>query len=183
MSDDRLFGYVYFIGSPMFGWYKIGKSKTPEVRVKDLGILLPFKVHVIGVWKAENRHELERTLHEIHSSKRINGEWFEFTKQQAWEMYKSLPSSVRVYPSEEHTYTFDSFSNIEEDTQGNRKVIGLKVQKLRGNFTPEERENRRIASMYIKAGKKAMKQDNEETKKVKNTITSVKVLLDSRLDK
>jgi hypothetical protein len=25
-------GYVYLIGTPIFGWYKIGKSITPEVR-------------------------------------------------------------------------------------------------------------------------------------------------------
>ena len=24
-------GYVYLIGTPTFGWYKIGKSITPEV--------------------------------------------------------------------------------------------------------------------------------------------------------
>ena len=68
-------GYVYLIGSPIFGWYKIGKSITPEVRIKDLGILLPFKIHVIGVWGAKNHHQLERALHEIHKDRRINGEW------------------------------------------------------------------------------------------------------------
>ena len=31
-------GYVYLIGTPVFGWYKIGKSKTPVVRVQNLGI-------------------------------------------------------------------------------------------------------------------------------------------------
>ena len=40
-------GFVYLIGSPLFGWYKIGKSKTPEVRVSNLGILLPFKLKII----------------------------------------------------------------------------------------------------------------------------------------
>jgi len=66
-------GYVYFIGTPVFGWYKIGKSKTPEVRVKDLGILLPFKVHIIGVWKAKNHTLMESSLHEMYKDKRING--------------------------------------------------------------------------------------------------------------
>ena len=75
-------GYVYLIGTPTFGWYKIGKSSTPEVRVKDLGILLPFKLYIIGVWYAENHHLMETTLHEIYSSCRINGEWFEFTGEQ-----------------------------------------------------------------------------------------------------
>ena len=57
-------GYVYLIGSPLFGWYKIGKSKTPEIRVNHLGILLPFKIHIIGVWSAKNHSLLETTLHE-----------------------------------------------------------------------------------------------------------------------
>lgn len=54
-------GYVYLIGSPIFGWYKIGKSITPEVRIKNLGILLPFKIDIICIWKAENHHKLQRT--------------------------------------------------------------------------------------------------------------------------
>ena len=33
-------GYVYLIGNSIFGWYKIGKSISPEIRIKDLGILL-----------------------------------------------------------------------------------------------------------------------------------------------
>jgi hypothetical protein len=158
-------GYVYFIGSPLFGWYKIGKSKTPEVRVKDLGILLPFKIHIIGVWFTNNRHDAEKALHEIHKEKRINGEWFEFTKQEAWEFYESLPKTHKIYPSSTVISTFDNFSNVFEDTKntskGERRVLGLKVQKLRGNFTPEERDQRRIASMYIKAGKQAEKKFTE----------------------
>ena len=85
-------GYVYLIGSPTFGWYKIGKSKTPEVRVKDLGILLPFKLHIIGVWAAENHHLMETALHEMYASCRINGEWFEFSKKEAmwWVVFQSM---------------------------------------------------------------------------------------------
>ena len=75
-------GYVYLIGTSVFGWYKIGKSITPEVRIKDLGILLPFKISVICVWKAENHHLLEKTLHELYAKNKINGEWFEFTIEE-----------------------------------------------------------------------------------------------------
>jgi len=78
-------GYVYLIGSPVFGWYKIGKSISPEIRVTDIGVLLPFKIHVIGVWGAANHHQMEKALHEIHKDKRINGEWFEFEKKEVYE--------------------------------------------------------------------------------------------------
>lgn len=153
-------GYVYLIGSPIFGWYKIGKAKTPEVRVRDLGILLPFKIEVIAVWKAENHHLLEKTLHEMYAENRINGEWFEFTKKRiAQEIMRCIPDIARVYPSDrELAERMDRFSNLFEDTKSSKKIIGLRVQKLRGNFTLEERETRRVASMEIQKQEKLEKE-------------------------
>lgn len=135
-------GYVYLIGNSTFGWYKIGKSITPEVRVKDLGILLPFKIKVIGLWKAENHHLMESTLHDIYSKNRINGEWFEFTGDDIGILISSIPEDARVYLD-----NTDKFSNIGLDTKDSKKVIGLRVQKLRGNLTPEERESRKKESI------------------------------------
>ena len=91
-------GYVYLIGNSIFGWYKIGKSITPEIRIRDLGILLPFKIDIIGVWGAENHHKLEKALHEIYFDNKINGEWFEFTIPEAQKVFDSLPAEVRIFP-------------------------------------------------------------------------------------
>lgn len=153
-------GYVYLIGSPIFGWYKIGKSKTPEIRIKDLGILLPFKIHIIGVWRAKNHHLMESSLHEIYSNNRINGEWFEFTKKEAYDVFSKIPSESRIYPTdwnEKGEHFFDKFSNVDEDTKNAKRIIGVRVQKLRGNFTPEEREAKRIESMAKHKAKKELK--------------------------
>jgi hypothetical protein len=49
---------------------------------------------------------------------------------------------------------FATFSNIENDLRDGKKVT-VRVQKLRGNFTPEEREERRIASIKLQMQKKA----------------------------
>ena len=161
-------GYVYLIGSPIFGWYKIGKSITPEIRIKDLWILLPFKIHIIGVWGAKNHHELERALHEIHKSRRINGEWFEFSKKEVYEeVFGKIPDEVRVYPIENNEHFLDKFSNIDEDTKGVRKVIGVRTQKLRGNLTPEERESKRLAAIEAHKEKKRLKNLAKETSLVK----------------
>lgn len=143
-------GYVYLIGSPIFRWYKIGKSKTPVIRVKDLGILLPFKLHVIGVWKAENHSLLEKTLHEIYNPCRINGEWFEFTRVDVHKVFDQIPSEACIYPTENKDHPLDQFSNINEDTIKSKRVIGVRVQKLRGNFTAEERDEKRIEAMRRK---------------------------------
>lgn len=154
-------GFVYLIGSPLFGWYKIGKSKTPEVRVTHLGILLPFKLHVIGVWSAKNHSLLETTLHEKYKDQAINGEWFEFTKKGVYDVFNSLPVEARVYPTENTTHPLDRFSNVVEDTKdtskGTRKVLGLRVQKLLGDFTPEERESRKNISILHQRVRKTVK--------------------------
>jgi hypothetical protein len=156
-------GYVYLIGSPIFGWYKIGKSITPEIRIKDLGILLPFKIHIIGVWGAKNHHQLEQALHEIHKTRRINGEWFEFSKKEVYdEVFGKLPEEVRVYPISNDKHFLDRFSNIDEDTKGIRKVIGVRTQKLRGNFTPEEREAKRLAAIEAQQEKKQHRENQKE---------------------
>lgn len=135
-------GYVYLIGNSIFNWYKIGKSVTPEVRVKDLGILLPFKIKVYSIWKAENHHLMESTMHEMYSGNRINGEWFEFSGEEIGKLIESIPSDARIYID-----NTDKFSNIEEDTKNSKKIIGVRTQKLRGDFTSEEREAKRQASI------------------------------------
>ncbi len=150
-------GYVYLIGTPIFGWYKIGKSKTPEVRVKDIGVLLPFKIKVIGVWKAENHTLMENALHEMYASNRINGEWFEFDKKEVHKIADSIPASSRIFPSDE-MISLNKFSNLAEDTKFSNRVLGVKVQKLRGNFTLEEREQKRREGVEKCRIKKLMRQ-------------------------
>lgn len=129
-------GYVYLIGSPTFGWYKIGKSITPEVRITNIGVLLPFKIHIIGVWKADNHHLMETTLHEMYADNRINGEWFEFTKKYVYEVFNKIPAETRIYPTNGIKESFDKFSNIELDTKNSRAIIGVRARK--GIQTEEE---------------------------------------------
>lgn len=154
-------GYVYLIGTPVFGWYKIGKSKTPIIRVRDLGILLPFKIKVIGVWKAADHTLMEQTLHEMYATNRINGEWFEFDKKEVYRIADAIPADARVYPAAGTiAEELDKFSNVDEDTKCSKRVIGVRTQKLRGNFTPEEREQKRQEGIERQRLKKLQRQQN-----------------------
>lgn len=70
-------GYVYLLQSmtdPIH--YKIGRTSSPDNRIKTFGIQLPFKVEYIALIKAYNMYALETALHEKFSDKRIDGEWF-----------------------------------------------------------------------------------------------------------
>jgi hypothetical protein len=109
-------GYVYLIGNDKFHWFKIGKSKTPEIRVGNLGILLPFKIKVFAIWKADNHHKMESALHEIHADARINGEWFSFSDKRVQAIYESIPREACVFWHCQQTESaFSNFSNMEKD--------------------------------------------------------------------
>src|SRR5208283_4654719 len=116
-------GYVYLIGTQVFGWYKIGKAVTPEIRIQDLGILLPFKIKVIGIWKAENHHALEKELHDKYRYCRINGEWFKFDFGEIKRLFELLPKEACIYSSKEKTDSvFAKFSNLENDCPEGKRI-------------------------------------------------------------
>jgi len=140
-------GYVYLIGTKVFRWYKIGKSRTPEIRIKDLGILLPFKIEIIGVWRAVDHNTLEKELHDKYRYCQVNGEWFSFIDNEAEKLFRFLPESARVYPKGNLDSVLSSFSNVYEDRRKGQRIIGVRVQKLRGEFTSEEREARKVAAI------------------------------------
>lgn len=111
-------GYVYLIGSTNFGWYKIGMSRNAVIRIHQLGILLPFKVEVIAVWKTSNPSLLESLMHEKYRDYHLNGEWFLFDKANILKIIEdSIPfDGVRIYPSakKENSDNY-SFRNVDSD--------------------------------------------------------------------
>ena len=52
-------GYVYLIGTPIFGWYKMGKSRTPEVR--EAKRLESMVKHAEKKRLRENQKEIQST--------------------------------------------------------------------------------------------------------------------------
>jgi hypothetical protein len=146
--EDKMFGYVYLIGSSLFGWYKIGKTKNPKVRVDDLGILLPFKIEVFAIWEAKNCGAMEKALHEKYAEFHINGEWFRFNKDKLESVIeKEIPVSARIFSKESLGTYFSSFSNIDSDAPEG-KCVRIKIKN---QVTPEEAEN--LKSMAIELRK------------------------------
>lgn len=67
-------GYVYLLWSEM-GVYKIGRTKTPDTRLKAFSSL-PFEVRCECLIETDNASELEHSLHTRFADKRGRGEWF-----------------------------------------------------------------------------------------------------------
>lgn len=88
----------------------------------------------------------------MYAKNRINGEWFEFNSVQIEKLIAEIPSETVVFSE-----AFDKFSNVVQDMRDGSKVIGVRTQKLRGNFTEEERAAKRDAHIAIQKEKKAKK--------------------------
>lgn len=69
-------GYVYLLHQIGGTYYKIGRTKNPNDRIKTFAVKLPFKVEYEALIYTVNMNELERQLHTRFKSKRVDGEWF-----------------------------------------------------------------------------------------------------------
>lgn len=81
-------GYVYLLKTDK-GFWKIGRSKTPDGRKKTFGVTLPFDVEFECLIKTSDMWLLESKLHAQYASKRIDGEWFKLDTDDV-EYIKSL---------------------------------------------------------------------------------------------
>jgi len=67
-------GYVYLLKAGPY--YKIGKSKDSDKRVKQIKLQLPYSVERVHEVKTNDMTELESRWHRRFREKRTNGEWF-----------------------------------------------------------------------------------------------------------
>ena len=72
MQNDDL----YIIQSDVTGMIKIGRSKDPQKRLKQLQTGNPNKLKLIAYFEGEGWRE--KLLHEHLSSHRLEGEWFSY---------------------------------------------------------------------------------------------------------
>lgn len=70
-------GYVYLLGTGDAGYWKIGFSRSPSVRLSAFRCL-PFAVTVAHVFPVGTR-AVESWLHGRFSGKRCRSEWFRLT--------------------------------------------------------------------------------------------------------
>lgn len=67
-------GFVYILKAGPF--YKIGKTKQPNNRIKSIATQMPFEIVPIAIIPTLNDKSLEKMLHTAFRLSRANGEWF-----------------------------------------------------------------------------------------------------------
>ena len=76
IPDDLPDMFVYVVRNTVTGNVKIGISRDPEVRLRQLQSNNDCKLELLATKFAENRFKDEALLHDTNSDYRIQGEWF-----------------------------------------------------------------------------------------------------------
>lgn len=71
------------------GYYKIGFSKNPLERVRQLQTGCPFRLHLVGTVTAPQTAEF--ALHNKYADKRMHGEWFQLTPEDVGDILRAYP--------------------------------------------------------------------------------------------
>ena len=69
--------YIYLIQSLEDGYYKIGVSKHPKKRVKQLQTGNSSELKLVESYQSEHAHKVERALQRRYSYLKKEGEWFD----------------------------------------------------------------------------------------------------------
>lgn len=74
--------YVYVIRDiDVTGFYKIGRTNDPYVRLSAFEVKLPFQIEIVTVLSCNNAMLMEKQLHDRYALKRVRGEWFQLSDE------------------------------------------------------------------------------------------------------
>ncbi|MBV5309658.1 GIY-YIG nuclease family protein [Chromatium okenii] len=76
IPDDFPDAYVYAIRETNTGNIKLGISRNPESRLRQLQVANSGELELVAYRKAINRFQDEKNLHQLAADYRIHGEWF-----------------------------------------------------------------------------------------------------------
>lgn len=94
MENSEGLGCVYFVKLNGLSPIKIGYSsyETPGDRLRAFETCSPYGVELVGFIQSNTAKVLERELHARFSAFRLNGEWFEISKEQARSVCEAMMS-------------------------------------------------------------------------------------------
>lgn len=94
-------GFVYVLRAGSF--YKIGRAKSIDARIKQISLQLPFPVELIHTIRARDYVALEQSLHRVFAGYRCNGEWFQLRQDDA-DWLCALGESPYIVASDRQTF-------------------------------------------------------------------------------
>lgn len=80
------------------GLYKVGISKSPKKRARDISNTSGFNTHVVRVWDVYQAFQLEQSIHVKFTDKRKKGEWFDFSEDDLGEVFSFVKENYNKIP-------------------------------------------------------------------------------------
>lgn len=77
-------GYIYLLQAEGTRYFKIGKSISPDRRLRQIKPKMPFETQMVGAIRTNYMSLHERVLHWSWDSYRANGEWFLLSEDDEW---------------------------------------------------------------------------------------------------
>lgn len=119
-------GCVYFLKHKGLTPIKIGFSthKTPLSRINQFNTYAPFGIDLVGYIETENAFKLESILHKKYRKYRLNGEWFEISREQALKDISFYSSSKEYKLNYFDKYSLkEIFDSLERNVLINNDVF------------------------------------------------------------
>lgn len=79
--------YIYLISceSDETAVYKIGYSKNPKQRLKELKTGNPNTLKIVAEFQTKHNRKVKSTFHNIYKHLNVNGKWFSLSSKDAEE--------------------------------------------------------------------------------------------------
>jgi hypothetical protein len=86
-------GYVYAIMNPSTNLVKIGMTRNPKVRIRDIELISGSHVDIVGVVQVQNPSNIESLIHDSLNDCRGIGEWFNCSPDTAEVILRKVCST------------------------------------------------------------------------------------------
>lgn len=88
---------IYLIKSLNEGVYKIGVSKSPNKRLKEVQTGNPSPIDILYLYETENAYKIEKALHNRYSQYNTHGEWFELSIKEELSFMETCASIEKIF--------------------------------------------------------------------------------------
>lgn len=115
--------YVYIVHAVGTSTYKIGISKNPTKRVRDMQTSCPLPLQLISKIRCKDAHAAEESLHALLGKYHVRGEWFTLD-DQAYDMItaeieKHLAGEQSEFDSQQSAYFLRAKRKDHHQRKGN----------------------------------------------------------------
>ena len=114
-------GCIYFFKHIGLDPIKIGftTNDSPIDRFKQFSTYAPYGSEIVGFSQVDNPKSIETKLHMKYSNKRLSGEWFDITIQEAEKEIKIMRSKEEAEKRNNFEIHFAKHLGITENIQDN----------------------------------------------------------------